>query len=531
MGTVVLKTVETVAQGTPEYTWSNKPSPREFGIGQAWFSDIGAMGYSDGLDWSAPSILKNNNVGLNCTVWRYPLSSTAPLDNSYWVYVPINLTGDFAYYGTGKWLTAPNMNRFGVGRIGTQIWNTAGAGVTKVGTWAASSPSGSYAANTQSSTAADTITYVTAGHTLVHRYAAVNNGGYAIVAIDDDFTAANRLPLFTADDYTNGLCRSTDVGKRYINCYAPGVFPDYHLLLADDLVDTAHTVKFEATGTKPTASSGARLYSGGIIGCSSTDAGQAVNGTRVVAHIIPINDPYATGGSAMLLTPEVEKAVATGTYEFLGDVHGAETGESFYLYVDGVNQSALAAGAYLSGACISIETSATIASTDATGTPVARKRINYTYNATYSEHPLIVSFKIDWLVAKKCRSAYPMMLPMGMGKVGTSLTINTWWDKCQFGEYVAPTAAFSTNGNAQNGNVKALKAIISSSLHDFIATAEFLDNGESMNYFQKSPPYNVFLHDRSDGYDKVYFARSTAFNLESFAVGDSYKGVVAFSIK
>lgn len=51
MGTVVLKTVETVAQGTPEYIWANKPSPREFGIGQAWFSDLGVMGYSNGVNW------------------------------------------------------------------------------------------------------------------------------------------------------------------------------------------------------------------------------------------------------------------------------------------------------------------------------------------------------------------------------------------------------------------------------------------------------------------------------------------------
>lgn len=32
-------------------TWSGKPSSAEFGIGQAWFSDIASTGYSDGVNW------------------------------------------------------------------------------------------------------------------------------------------------------------------------------------------------------------------------------------------------------------------------------------------------------------------------------------------------------------------------------------------------------------------------------------------------------------------------------------------------
>lgn len=584
-----------------DYTWANKPSAGVAKIGQYWFSDIGAMGYNDGDQWTSPAIPKSNNIAINTAVWRYPLSSTAPLDNSYWVYVPVNTDGDYAYYGTGKFSTAPNMSRFGVGRIGTQIWNTAGTGVTKVGTWAASSPSGTYAANTQSSTAGESITFTTAGHTLVHRSATVNNGGYAIVAIDGDFTAANKLPIFTADDFAASLCRETDIGKRYINCYTPGVFPDYHVLLAEGLADTAHTVKFEVTGTKPAASSAARCYAGGVIGCSSSDVGQAVNGTRVVAHIIPVNDALATGGSAMLLTPEVEKAgavfvantassttltitsvtsgtvavgqtvsgagipanttiasfgtftvvagtgtvilsaaatatasgvtvTANGQFEFLGDVHGAETGESFKLYVDGVDQSALAAGAYLSGTIIVIETSATIASTDATGTPVMRKRFNYTYS-TKSKYPLTVSILADWLVAKRCKSVYPMMIPMGHGQIGTSTIINDIWDKCQFGEYVSVSTDFSGDDNSVYGKVPAMKVIISSTHNDYSVVAEFLDNGEAMNYFNKSAPFNVNLNDRSDKWDKVYCARSNANNPESYAIGDRINGVVGFGIK
>lgn len=31
-----------------EYTWANKPTAADFGVGQAWFSDIQAMALSNG---------------------------------------------------------------------------------------------------------------------------------------------------------------------------------------------------------------------------------------------------------------------------------------------------------------------------------------------------------------------------------------------------------------------------------------------------------------------------------------------------
>lgn len=45
------------------FTWANKPAASEY-TGRAWFSDIGAMGYSDGVNWSTelgrPKIRKGN---------------------------------------------------------------------------------------------------------------------------------------------------------------------------------------------------------------------------------------------------------------------------------------------------------------------------------------------------------------------------------------------------------------------------------------------------------------------------------------
>jgi hypothetical protein len=41
-------------------TWSEKPTASEFGVGQAWFSDLDAMGYSDGNAWiNSTDVLSN----------------------------------------------------------------------------------------------------------------------------------------------------------------------------------------------------------------------------------------------------------------------------------------------------------------------------------------------------------------------------------------------------------------------------------------------------------------------------------------
>ena len=53
---------------TDEMLWTTKPSAANFGKGQAWFSDIGAMGYSDGVSWTVEKILPRQNVLSRCPV-------------------------------------------------------------------------------------------------------------------------------------------------------------------------------------------------------------------------------------------------------------------------------------------------------------------------------------------------------------------------------------------------------------------------------------------------------------------------------
>ena len=534
--------VKTDKEGIPvtkvleELTWANKPAASKFGKGQAWFSDIGAMGYSDGSEWSYEGMISPIDVGLNSVIWRYPLSGTEPLDNSYWVYVPVNADGDFAYFGIGKFIGAgafaPNMSRFGVGRIGTELLHSAGTGVTKVGTWSSSSPAGAYIANVGSATAGEYVEFTIKGHTIVSRFASTTLGGLGVVSIDGDFTLANRLPTFTAADFASGKCRSSDVGKRYIDSYSSTIFPDLHLTIADNLTDATHIVRFEATGTRhPSSGAPGKLYLRSIIGCSSSDASKAVGSAgRVVAHIIPINDIRGAGASTLIFTPEIEKTVATGTYEFLGHGHGGETAESLEITVDTVSQTAMAAGAYASGKSINIYAVSTLASTDDPTVPVCRKKINMFFGSRNTTDHMVLDLRAEWLVNKVCRYHYPMQLQIGTGIVGAQKR-NVWWDSCSFGNYASISSDFSADDGAQHGNNLALSVIISGSTHNFSAEARFLDAGIAMNHFMRSAPDGVFLQDRADGFDKIYFARSTSNNLESFLVGDVCTSRVGFKIR
>jgi len=102
--------VKTDEEGIPvtkvleELTWAGKPSASAFGKGQAWFRDIGAMGYSDGTNWSivdahsrsAPSAfnwdatlpevyaIKNGNEW-TCNLKPEDLINTTGYTNTYYV--------------------------------------------------------------------------------------------------------------------------------------------------------------------------------------------------------------------------------------------------------------------------------------------------------------------------------------------------------------------------------------------------------------------------------------------------------------
>ena len=135
------------------------------------------------------------------------------------------------------------------------------------------------------------------------------------------------------------------------------------------------------------------------------------------------------------------------------------------------------------------------------------------------------------LVDKRLRSVYPLMLPMGQGKKTTAAIENTRFNTCKFGSYKSVVADFNLNNDGHRGNVPALSATIGSSDHNVTATAAILDGGKSVDYFVKGSPDYVFLSDRTDGYDKVYWQRSSQTNMITAYAGDVMSGAVGFKIE
>lgn len=463
-------------------------------------------------------------------VWKHP-STTQVLASSWWIYIPI---GGVYYttFGIGLWGHSTgyvnSLGRMGIGVIGNYTHHTSS---TKVGTWTTSSldyaPAGSVS---YSSTAGDTITYSCFGSIIILRSIATVNGGFAIVGVDGDYTVANRLPKFTQSDYSAGICRASDVGKCYIDTGCVGVLPDNHTPIAEGLLDGAHTITFEVTGTHGTYSSGSRAYIGGIVASSSSNIGQSLSTNSVVIGILEIvQDEGYNGSSAMCYVPEPEKALSVGSYEFLGEVHGGETLVSEGLFLDSIDISGTSPGSYTAGSVFLYKRLSTLANSDASTTPICKKDMAFTFSA-YNPIQCLCSWKVYWLSDKRVRSQYPAMLPIGQAKQSSAGMVQFRWDNAQIGSYSSLPTDFSSNNNVNHGNTQALAGVLSSSLHPTKAYVCNLDGGLGLNWFSQSAPDSVFLRDMSTGEDKIYFCRSVQNNIESFLSGDIIHGAIGFGM-
>lgn len=489
----------------------------------------GGESISSLTDQPLPSAYRRRPGGKSF-IWKHPATSTdhkdallmyAPVGGGYYDVTVINRIAGTAVYQVSK-------RFFGV--AGSFVHHSAGSGVTKTGTWVVSAATYAPAGSTlQSSTAGDSIEYVTAGHSLVMRTITTTNGGYGVVAIDGDWTAANRLPVFTEADHASGLCRAADIGRRYVVSYGVDAFPDVHIPLAEGLSDTAHTVRIEVCGTKPAGSSAARVYVGGIVGGSASDTtSDLVVGTRCVGYLETVVD-RRDGASASIYTPEVEKALTAGTYEFLGETHDAETLVSLSIWVDGTDRSAMAANEMYGGEVIAVDRVTTIANTDATDTPVCRKKVRYTVSGM-QDCPLTIRWQAEWLVDKRVRYGYPMMMPLCRADTTSVSPKQDRWNIGWIGGRKLPDGSFGTNDNAQKGNYAALYVVAGSTYHNRRSFAALMDGGASVGYWASGAPDLVFLQDRADGYDKFYVSRSTSKSPEFFTAGDKIGGTVGFGV-
>ncbi len=158
-------------------------------------------------------------------LWRN-FATVGARASEYEVCVPFaNQAGTLRYavYGFREYVGGVlHLGRIKEGLVVRNTWHNA-AGVAKSGDWTTTAHGAIAGPGTAafSNTAGDTISATVTGHTLLVRAYTNVNGGFGVVSIDGDATAANRLPMVLPTDFHaisgvanngSGACRVTASG-------------------------------------------------------------------------------------------------------------------------------------------------------------------------------------------------------------------------------------------------------------------------------------------------------------------------------
>ncbi len=458
-------------------------------------------------------------------MFRSPITlATSLVSDQRECYVPTDTAGVYlgAYFGKRvKVHTAETLTDIGLFRAGLHTWHGS---LTKVGSWT-TSPTGVATGAFQATgaayslTAGDTISGTITGTAAAIRVFLTTTNGYAIVAIDGDWTRANKLPTFTAADYSGGFCRASDVGKRYYSSYA--VAPSSDLIcLASDLAAGGHTITVEATGTKPTAASSTRAYVEGFAGCNGGVLGSAN------VYAVPIQWIYhdLLSWSAF---DSVTQWAPTGSvdYQFLGNIHGDNTQSkevttTLAWYVNVTDQTALATGTWASGQVIRCDHVSSLAHKVNTAIPVATRTRRWIL-APSRKNPIMCDYKIEWLADGVVNIEYPVMLPVGEVVNYTIGMKQDAFATCNIGHYELPIPSAHDNAMTYVSTETRRLIVTGESVQAWAElVAEIPDRGGMYASSGGS------MQDRSTKDKKLYAI--SAFGPQPYTTGDTQRFVVGW---
>lgn len=285
----------------------------------------------------------------SCHLWRHYQQS-----DLYEMWVPHGDNGRYAVLAYNVWSTGIwGAGRLREGVVATHVPHNDPS-VVRTGGGGTSSHVDVYGGSASWVGATDaTLSCTVTGTTLGLRVWMNTNCGFALVAIDGDYTAATSLPVVTSGDVSAGYFVAGDIGKRYISSYGQSDSfekRDFHILLAEGLSPGGHTITVKATGTKLSVSSDTRVNIAAFVGATGAqlpgDAGTAMFYTvqlsgRMQGTLSAMDSAYVISLSG------------DANYEWVGGNHGNETLTSRSLLVDGATQT-LAANEILSGTSVEI---------------------------------------------------------------------------------------------------------------------------------------------------------------------------------
>lgn len=335
------------------------------------------------------------------------------------------------------------------------------------------------------------------------------NGGYGRVLIDGDPTRATALP--TAQDEVDGgrLDPAALVANggnleptdRLVNNYAPveGVDKDKVVTLATGLPTGTKTVTLEAIEQRPIASTGNRLYVGGVSysGANSTPAG-----VEPVERLFGASSVWEYALHAY--TPEPST--------WVGNSHGYDQDDSVTIYADGELLN-LADGEVVGADKIIVTRRSTLLDPNDGVTETGKASVTYVIAAA----GLRVEWQIGWIIAGTLGGpSYTAMMPRDPAFI---------WSK-NVG-LALPEAAIDNDGLFKS-NAAADTMLTWQDSSEFASVMMLPNSEQDQRGFLTD--VKLAVEDRADGtMKKVYAQRADASAPETFAAGAVMRGGATYS--
>lgn len=499
--------------------------------GKVYQPVIAETGPGGGIEILGEQLIKNITPrqawASTCYMFMSPVTlGTSLVKDQRECYIPTDKTGVYLGAFFGKRITehtSETLTDLGLFRAGLHTWHGS---LTKTGTWTVSPTgvsTGAFQATgaAYSATAGESITGTVTGTAVAIRTYLNTVCGYGIVSIDGDWTRANKLPVFTQADFVADRCRESDVGKRYYSCGHVAPSSDI-ICLADDLFAGPHVITVEVTGKKPAASTQARVYVEGIVGCNGETLGQA----NVYAVPVQWIHHQLLGWSAFDSVTSWAPAGSTD-YQFLGNVHGDNTQSkevttSVAWYVNVADQTSLAPGQWASGQVIRCDHISTVAHKANTATPVATRTRRWIL-APNRKLPVMCDYSIEWLTAGVVNIEYPVMLPIGR-PLTYDTTVQDAFSTAEIGHHTITVP--SANNNAVTYFPTEIRRLIATGTM-VQAWAELVSETPDRGGMYASAGGSV--QDRAGGDKKLYAI--SAFGPQPYASGDKQRFVVGWGAR
>jgi hypothetical protein len=461
-----------------------------------------------------PLIPNTNETSLISYYWAWPGTVGTARYGEHHLYAPSGPNN--YYFGTilgvrGKEAySVPIEVCIGLFRPGLY---TLAASCAKTGTWTSVTNAGAMVgAYAWSAVAGSSIQAIVTGETIaVHQFMAAN-GGYAVVSVDGSYVFNSPLPVFTSTDLSNGICRSQDVGRRYLCSYLANSW-SHAQVVAQGLANTTHIVTVEATGTKPAASTDYRVYVEALIGCSPTTSCANAN-----TYMVPERRfvEMVTPNASSCHTVPMFAPTGSVDYKFIGSSHADNTASKEVsvvgpsLTINGISVPSPTAGAYYAGLSILLYQESTISHAASLSTPVLNRKRTYSAKAN-RQFPIMVDVSLTWLAAGVVNICYPLMYPLNPYDFQTRDVSSNHPVRAWLGAEMLGYAAFNANNNTeiplgmQDYAVGSEKPLIVMQYDDCMTWASLVY--EQPNYgtmFSAQRRYT--LQDRADKIDKLYIS-------------------------